>query len=74
MNPLCNDCRVPLATYSTRVVASSRIRYLRCPQCGARPADNIAVVPLAHAPRRGSKSVLVTGISAAPCPIASASN
>jgi len=74
MNPLCNDCHVPLATYSTRVVGSSRVRYLRCPQCGTRPADNITVVPLAHAPRRGTKSVLVTGISVPPQRTAGASN
>jgi hypothetical protein len=74
MNPLCNDCSVPLATYSTRVVGSSRIRYLRCPQCGARPAENIAVVPLAHAPRRRPRSVLVTGISDPPSAAANASN
>ena len=74
MNPLCKDCHVPLATYSTRVVGSSRIRYLRCPQCGARPGDNITVVPLSHAPRRGTKSVLVTGIAAPPRPVAGTSN
>ena len=74
MNPLCNDCHVPLATYSTRVVGSSRMRYLRCPQCGARPVDNITVDPVAHAPRRGSKSVEVTSISAPPQPTAGASN
>lgn len=50
-------CRMPgcggkLKTYSTRVVADVRVRYLECDECGYKPLGNKLIIPLRFAPPR----------------------
>lgn len=51
MNGLC-ACGGVLGVYCSRVRGPYRVRYLRCRECGRRPAGNKQVLPIEHAPAR----------------------
>ena len=52
-------CAGRLGVYSTHVRGDVRTQYLRCRVCGARPADNKAIVPLNYAPRRQPRRLIL---------------
>jgi hypothetical protein len=45
-------CEGRLRTYSSKVVADVRVRYLACKVCRWKPLGNKLVIPLRYAPRR----------------------
>lgn len=45
-------CDGRLRTYSSKVVADVRVRYLACKVCRWKPLGNKLIIPLRYAPRR----------------------